>query len=36
MWYGFSGVNMWWGGTRDFPDTFNNSCKTVEPLVQGK
>ena len=36
MWYGFSGENMWWGGARDFPDTYNNACKTVEPLVQGK
>ena len=36
MWYEFSGENMWLGQVRDFPDTYNNACKTVEPLVQGK
>ena len=36
MWDGCSGENMWWGRGRDFPDTYNCACKTVELLVQGK
>ena len=24
------------GEARSFPDTYNNACKTVESLVQGK
>ena len=36
MGYEFSRENMWWSEQRDSLDTYNNACKTVEPLVQGK
>ena len=32
----FSGRVCSGDGGRDFADTYNNACKTVELLVQGK